>query len=89
MNGETATVPKSFSWGSIKPEACSLNHNPDSGEAPVDRLASELSDGLKSCRTLVDDYRAKLSGQSLAPNGSEPDPPEQLAREEGDQAGRP
>lgn len=40
-------------------------HDKDSSEAPVEVLASELSHGLKSCRTILDDYRAKIGSKSL------------------------
>ena len=43
----------------------------DSIEAPVEVLASELSHGLKSCRTVVDDYRAKIGSK---PVPDQPDP---------------
>jgi hypothetical protein len=38
----------------------------DSIEAPVEVLASELSHGLKSCRTVVDDFRAKIGSEAVS-----------------------
>jgi hypothetical protein len=37
----------------------------DSSEAPVGELASELSHGLKSCRTVIDDFRAKIGSKAV------------------------
>lgn len=38
----------------------------------VEQVANELNVGLKSCRALIDDYRAKISGARTADNNNEP-----------------
>ena len=43
----------------------------NSSDAPVEELASELSHGLKSCRTVVDDFRAKIGSEAVS---EDPDP---------------
>jgi len=48
----------------------------NSPDAPVELIASELEDGLKCCKAVVDDYRAKLAATVGAANSNEPIGPE-------------
>jgi hypothetical protein len=36
-------------------------------DAEVDELSARLNDGLKSCRSMVEHYRAMLGGERPAP----------------------
>jgi hypothetical protein len=47
--------------------------NDNARHAAGDQIASQLTDGLKSCRAVIDDYRAKLSGNLVAANSNEED----------------
>ena len=39
------------------------NHRPESG-ADLNQVASQLNEGLRSCRSLLANYRAVLAGQA-------------------------
>ena len=52
----------------------------DSAENARDnQIASEISNGLKNCRAVLDDYRAKLSGIPHAANSNEEEEGDRLA----------
>jgi hypothetical protein len=37
-------------------------------EAEIERVNDELNDGLRTCRSVLNDYRAILSGKTVAAN---------------------
>ena len=51
----------------------------DTQDAPFDRVASELDDGLKSCRSLLDDYRAKLGAKPLSDDSNDVEAPDRTS----------
>ena len=46
-------------------EAVDLSDKQGLREDSIEQIAVELDVGLKSCRTLLDDYREKLSAKSV------------------------
>lgn len=56
-----------------------MNSNDNAQNVAGDQIASELSDGLKSCRAVIDDYRAKLTGNLIAANSNEEDERDRFA----------
>ena len=57
----------------------SLDSSDNAENTAGDQIASELNDGLKSCRAVLDDYRAKLSGIPHAANSNEEEEGDRLA----------
>ena len=49
----------------------------DFSDQAAEQVANDLTDGLKSCRAVINDYRAAISGGPLADNSNEPDLVEQ------------
>lgn len=45
----------------------------ESSDQSAEQIANDLTDGLKSCRAMLDDYRAMISGALSADNSNEPD----------------
>jgi hypothetical protein len=39
-------------------------------DADLDEASSQLSEGLKMCRSVIDNYRSMLSGEIAAANGN-------------------
>jgi hypothetical protein len=52
-------------------KAESLNSNDNAQQRSGDQIASELSDGLESCRAVIADYRAKFAGNLVAANSND------------------
>ena len=42
-------------------------------DAELDELSAKLNDGLKTCRSMVENYRAMLRGEQ-SPAANDPDP---------------
>lgn len=50
-----------------------LNRAFDFSDDAAEQVAAELTDGLKSCRAVLNDYRAAISGGPTADNSNEPE----------------
>ena len=40
-------------------------------EAEIEKLSEQINDGLKTCRSMMNDYRAALSGAGSQPQSTE------------------
>ena len=49
----------------------------DISDRAAEQVANDLTDGLKSCRAVLNDYRAAISGGPMADNSNEPESLEQ------------
>lgn len=50
-----------------------LTYQENSSDQAAEQVATDLTDGLKSCRAMLNDYRAKISGVPLANNSNQPE----------------